>query len=78
MTEAKHTPNWGAAEHAARVADLAEVKAGRMTLQEAQARARSRQRKAGLTRAQASTAVSDHSRELRRAEARAALNRAEA
>ena len=67
---------WGATEHDARLADIAEVKAGRMSLAEAQANARARQHMAGLSHAQATLAVSDHCRELRREQARTELLKA--
>jgi|GEM_PF-4330741 len=56
MTDVE-TKEWGAAEMTARKADLEAVRAGTMTLQEAQAQAVSRRKTAGLTRFRASCAL---------------------
>lgn len=61
MTEDERI-QWGKGEDAARKADIAAVKAGITTLEEAQRRARSRSRQSGMTPHQAHTALCDGQR----------------
>lgn len=56
MTETERI-EWGKAEHHARLADIAAVKAGEISLEEAQSRARKRSRQSGMTPHQAYTAL---------------------
>ena len=66
MTEQERLA-WGAAEDAARKADIAAVKAGAMPLETAQKNARSRIRQSGMTPSQAHHAMADAQR-MRRPE----------
>jgi hypothetical protein len=59
---------WGAQEHQQRLADIVEVKAGRMPLEEAQKRARKRARQSGMSSAQAHRAMWEGSRSQRNRE----------
>lgn len=60
--------NWGMTENEARQADLAEVRAGRMTLAEAQQRAKSRRSTEGLRMNSAASAVLEGQQMKRRAD----------
>ncbi len=64
MTESERI-EWGKAEHTARLADLAAVKDGLMSLEFAQKVARLRARKSGMTPRQAHKALVDGQRTLR-------------
>lgn len=63
MTEAERI-EWGKQEHHARMADVAAVKAGRLSLEEAQARTRSRSASSGMTPHQSYSALLDGQRAL--------------
>ena len=61
MNEAQRV-EWGKQEHHARLADIAAVKDGWMSLEEAQRRARVRSRHSGMTPYQAHAALVDGQR----------------
>jgi hypothetical protein len=65
MTEEERLA-WGAQEHRTRIGDIAAVKRGEISLEEAQKRARKRQRDSGLTKAGAHRAMIEGNRADRR------------
>ena len=56
---------WGKSEHYARLADIAKVKTGEISLADAQKRARSRARKSGMTPTAAHRALCDGQRAIK-------------
>ena len=61
MTEVERLA-WGAKEHQTRIADIAAVKRGEITLEEAQKRARKRSRESGMTPSRSYSAMINGSR----------------
>lgn len=64
MTEAERI-EWGMAESSARKSDIEAVKAGMITLEEAQKRARHRTRQSGMAPSEAHAALCDGQRAIR-------------
>ena len=65
-TEGCMSADWGATELETRIADLAAMKRGEMTLATVQARAKDRRSAAGLSRGEAARAMHEAARERRR------------